>query len=80
MVEGFIENSLADIDISNGKLKGIDIKDDKISGKVLSFNDSYIEIDGYGKVPADSNFMIYDITQKRRNLIMVTPSSSIRKD
>ncbi len=62
-VEGFIENSLADIDISNGKLKGIDIKDDKISGKVLSFNDSYIEIEGYGKVPADSNFMIYDITQ-----------------
>lgn len=62
-VEGVVENSLADIDISNGRLTGIDIKNDKISGKVLSVNDSYIEIEGYGKVPADMNFMIYDITQ-----------------
>lgn len=61
-VEGFVENSLANISISDGKLTGIDIKDEMISGKVLLVNDSFIEIEGYGRIPIDDNFMIYDIT------------------
>ena len=61
-VDGFVENSLANINVSAGKLKGIDIKNDVISGKVLSVSDSFVEIEGYGKVPVDDNFMIYDIT------------------
>ncbi len=61
-VDGFVENSLANINISAGKLKEIDIKSDVISGKVLSVSENFIEIDGYGKIPVDDNFMIYDIT------------------
>lgn len=61
-VDGFVENSLANIYIGAGKLKEIDIKSDVISGKVLSANETFIEIEGYGKIPVDDNFMIYDVT------------------
>ena len=31
-----------------------------IKGKVLSVTNEYVEIDGYGKVPLDEQFIIYD--------------------
>ncbi len=52
---------LADISLSNGKIKNINIKTDEIGGKVLSVTKDYVEIEGYGKVPLDKDFMIYDI-------------------
>lgn len=65
-VEGLVNDSLADININKGRLKEINIKSDVISGKVLSVGDGYIEIEGYGKVPVDENFMIYDITGEQK--------------
>lgn len=55
-----VGSCLADIKVESGKLKSVAIKDDTISGKVLSVSDDYIEIQGYGKIPIDESFMIYD--------------------
>ena len=56
-----VQNTLADISVENGKITAISIKNDEIAGKVLSVSGEYVEIDGYGKVPLDKDFMIYDI-------------------
>lgn len=56
-----VSNVLADVNLKAGKITGINIKTDTISGKVLSVTDQYVEIDGYGKVSLDEYFMIYDI-------------------
>ena len=55
-----IDNTLADIHLSKGKVKNISVKKDIIKGKVLSVTNEYVEIDGYGKVPLDEQFIIYD--------------------
>ncbi len=56
-----ISNVLADVKLSNGKVKQINTKTDTITGKVLSVTDGYVEIEGYGKVMLDEYFMIYDL-------------------
>ena len=53
-----IDNTLADIHLSKGKVKNISVKKDIIKGKVLSVTNEYVEIDGYGKVPLDEQFII----------------------
>ncbi len=54
-----IENVMADIRLNDGKVKAVDVKTDTISGKVLSADNTYIEIEGYGKVPLDKKYKIY---------------------
>ena len=54
-----IDNLIADIYITNGKLTNIILKKDTINGKVLSVTDEYIEIEGYGKVYLDEGFQVY---------------------
>jgi len=51
---------LADINISNKKVTSIDIKTDTIKGKVLSVTNDFVEIDGYGKVPLEKDYKIYN--------------------
>ena len=55
-----IQGVLADISISDKKVTGIDIKTDTIKGKVLSVTNDYVEIDGYGKVPLEKDYKIYN--------------------
>lgn len=57
-----VSGVLSDIEIAEGKVVGIHVKTDTISGKVLSVTADYVEIDGYGKVRLDEFFMIYDIS------------------
>lgn len=54
-----MENMLGDLYISNGKLKKIVLKKEKISGKVLEVKEDSIEIEGYGKLMLDQNFNVY---------------------
>ncbi len=56
-----VENTLADISLKDGHIVQIQTKTDEIGGKVLSVTNEYVEIEGYGKVPLDTYFMIYDI-------------------
>ncbi|SEV96599.1 SpoIID/LytB domain-containing protein [[Clostridium] fimetarium] len=55
-----IQGVLADINISNKKVTGVDIKTDTIKGKVLSVTNDFVEIDGYGKVPLEKDYKIYN--------------------
>lgn len=55
-----ISGVLADVMISDRMVSNINIKTDTITGKVLSVTEKYIEIDGYGKVPLDEDYRIYD--------------------
>ncbi|MDO5403616.1 MAG: hypothetical protein Q4F11_09275, partial [Eubacteriales bacterium] len=55
-----IKNVLCNIRIQNGKITEIDLKTDIITGKVLSVTDDYADIEGYGHVPLDEHFLMYD--------------------
>lgn len=59
-IEGDISNNLADLHISNGRVISIDIKSDVIKGKVLSASEDHIEVEGYGKIELDKDFIMYD--------------------
>lgn len=54
-----IEGVMADIHLSAGRVKSVEVKTDTINGKVLSADRTYIEIEGYGKVPLDEKYKIY---------------------
>lgn len=56
-----IQNKIGDLVIQDGKITKISIKPDIIGGKVLVANQSYIELEGYGKIPLDENYKIYKI-------------------
>lgn len=54
-------NTVADIYLTEGKLKKVVLKKEKISGKILEVKDESIEIQGYGAVPLDENFNVYKL-------------------
>lgn len=54
-----IDNVMADINLEQGRVTAVNTKTDTISGKVLSADKDYIEIEGYGKVPLDDRYRIY---------------------
>lgn len=54
-------HQIVDLELNEGKIQKIRIKKDRITGKVLSVNESAIEIEGYGSIPLDANFQIYKV-------------------
>lgn len=56
-----LAGNLADLHISEGKLRKITMKRDRISGKVLSVTDHAIEIEGYGEIPLSDQFHVYKV-------------------
>lgn len=54
-----VSQVLADIYLSNGVVTAVNIKTDTIRGKVLSVTNDYVEIEGYGRVPFDSEYKLY---------------------
>lgn len=65
-----MNNQVADLHLSGGKLKKVVLKKERISGKVLEVGDTFVEIEGYGEVPMDENFNVYKIYGdfKRQNM------------
>lgn len=53
--------NLADLYIKDGVLKKIVLKKDKISGKVLEVKADSIEIEGYGEIPMEEGFRVYQV-------------------
>lgn len=51
--------TIGDIYVSQGKVVKIVLKRDTIHGKVYMVNSDYIEIEGYGMLPLDSDFAVY---------------------
>ena len=68
-VEEMVRN-LADIQMEKGKIAKVSLKQDTITGKVLSVRSDSIEIEGYGSVPFDKEYKVLRTygTVKRENL------------
>lgn len=51
-------HKLADIQMEDGKVTKVSLKQDTITGKVLSVQEDAIEIEGYGLVPLDAEYKV----------------------
>ena len=54
-------HNIVDLTLEKGRLTKITIKKDRITGKVLSVGEEYIEIEGYGQVPLAPAFRVYKV-------------------
>ena len=54
-----VSKQIADIDICDGRVKGITVKESVIGGKVLMASKDGIEIEGYNELPVAEGFKIY---------------------
>lgn len=54
-------NGICDLYVQNMKLKKIVKKKDVIKGKLLSYDDKQIEVEGYGTIPCETEFRLYQI-------------------
>ena len=68
-----IQKVIGDITIEKEKIVKINVKPDKIHGKVLSTGKDFIEIAGYGKVPLENDYKIY----KTYGDLAIEPTGSI---
>lgn len=55
-----VTGCLCDIIVENGKIVGVNTKTDVVSGKVLSVSQDSVEIEGYGYVKLDEDFIMYE--------------------
>ncbi len=56
-----LAGNLADLEMKDGELAKIVLKKDRIQGKVLSVTDSYIELEGYGRLELAPGFQVYKL-------------------
>ncbi len=54
-------HNIVDLYLEKGELKQITVKKDRIRGTVLSVDDQFIEIEGYGKVEMAPGFRVYKV-------------------
>ncbi len=52
---------IADLEFADGKLQSVKIKEEKISGRLLSVRDGVMEIEGAGKYPYDEDMKVYKL-------------------
>ena len=58
-LEETITEKVGDITVEKGVISKVSVKPDAINGRVLVTNQSYIELEGYGKKALSENFKIY---------------------
>ena len=56
-----VREQVADITLTDGEVTGIEIKSEKINGKILSADESGVEIEGYGKLSLAVDYKGYRI-------------------
>lgn len=56
-----LREQVADITLSDGKVTRIEIKDEKVNGKILSADSEGIEIEGIGKLPLEKDYKGYRV-------------------
>jgi stage II sporulation protein D len=52
---------LADVELTDGLVSNIELKQDKINGKVLSADTAGVELEGYGVIPLSADYKGYQI-------------------
>ncbi|MDI9241375.1 SpoIID/LytB domain-containing protein [Fusibacillus kribbianus] len=53
--------AVADITMKEGKVSAIFLKRDSIRGKLLALGETELEIEGYGRIPTDEKFRVFQI-------------------
>lgn len=56
-----VREQIADIVLTDGAVTDIQIKTEKINGRILSADDSSVEVEGYGKLPLAADYKGYRI-------------------
>ncbi len=54
-----VREQVADVVLTDGLVTGIELKKDKINGRVLSVDEGYVEIEGYGKLALTEDYRGY---------------------
>lgn len=54
-----LSNVVADLNLEQGVVQKITLKEDTITGKVLAVSKDTIEIDGYGELPLGNDYRVY---------------------
>ena len=71
--------NLADLTMEHGKITKVSVKKERISGKVLSVQDTAIELEGYGSVPLDEEYKVLkaygDVKRQQLSDILVGSES-----
>lgn len=65
-----MSGQVADVYLTDGEVKKIVLKKERISGKVLQVSDEFIEVEGYGEIPLTEDFRVYRLygELRRQNL------------
>lgn len=56
-----VREQIADVVLTDGAVTQICIKTEKINGRILSADDSYVDVEGYGKLPLAPDYKGYRI-------------------
>lgn len=74
-------NQVADIYLTDGEVKKVVLKKERVSGKVLEVREDFIEIEGYGQLALDEDFQMYRLYGefRRQNLSMVVVGSDVQE-
>lgn len=56
-----VREQVADVVLTDGLVTSIEIKSEKINGRILSADESFVEVEGYGKLPLASDYRGYRI-------------------
>lgn len=54
-----LREQVADITLTDGQITAVDVKDEKVSGRVLGADESGVEIEGVGKLPLAEDYRGY---------------------
>lgn len=57
--EGTVREQVADVTLTDGAVTGIQVKAEKINGRILSANQDGIEVEGHGRIPLAEDYKGY---------------------
>lgn len=57
--EGGVREQVADVELTDGAVTSVEVRADKINGKILSADEEGIEVEGYGKLPLAADYKGY---------------------
>lgn len=58
-----LREQVADIRLIDGAVAGVNVKSEKINGRILSADDTFVEIEGYGRLPLAADYRGYRLYQ-----------------
>lgn len=55
----YMREQVADVELTDGAVTFVEVKSDKINGKLLGAGDNWIEVEGYGRLPLAADYKGY---------------------